>query len=50
VILIMSNSTIDARIGRRGGTLISRNSGAFRTVSEESIVDPQRSSVAPETS
>jgi hypothetical protein len=41
VILFTSNSTIDARIGRRSGTLIIRNSGAFRTIDEGSIVDLQ---------
>ncbi len=40
VILFTSDSTIDARIGRRTGTFI-KNSGAFRTVSEGSIVHLQ---------
>ena len=41
VILFTSDSTIDARIGQRTGRLIIKNSGAFRTVSEGSIVDLQ---------
>lgn len=41
VILFTSNSTIDARIGGRSGTLIIRNSGAFRTIDDGSIVDLQ---------
>ena len=41
VILFTSDSTIDARIGRRTGTLIIKNSGAFRTIDEGSIVDLQ---------
>jgi len=41
VILFTSDSTIDARIGGHRGTLIIKNSGAFRTISEGSIVDLQ---------
>ena len=41
VILFTSDSTIDARIGRRTGTIIIKNSGAFRTIADGSIVDLQ---------
>jgi hypothetical protein len=41
VILFTSDSTIDARVGGRSGTLLIKNSGAFRTIGEGSIVDLQ---------
>lgn len=41
VILFTSNSVIKAQLGRRDGTLIIKNSGAFRTVADGSIVDLQ---------
>jgi hypothetical protein len=41
VILFTSDSTIDARVGHRTGTLIIKNSGAFRTIADGSIVDLQ---------
>jgi hypothetical protein len=41
VILFTSDSVIQARIGHRSGTLIIKNSGAFRTIADGSIVDLQ---------
>jgi hypothetical protein len=41
VILFTSDSVIQARIGHRNGTLIIKNSGAFRTIADGSIVDLQ---------
>jgi hypothetical protein len=41
VLLFTSDSVIEARIGRRSGTLIIKNSGAFRTIADGSIVDLQ---------
>jgi hypothetical protein len=41
VILFTSDSVIEARIGRRSGTLVIKNSGAFRTIADGSIVDLQ---------
>lgn len=41
VILFISDSIIQARIGHRSGTLIIKNSGAFRTIADGSIVDLQ---------
>jgi hypothetical protein len=41
VVLFTSDSSIDARIGKRSGTLTIKNAGAFRTVGEGSIVDVQ---------
>lgn len=41
VLAFTSDSTIDARIGNRSGTLIIKNAGVFRTAGEGSIVDLQ---------
>jgi hypothetical protein len=41
VILFISDSTIQARAGHRKGTLVIKNSGAFRTIADGSIVDLQ---------
>lgn len=41
VVLFISDSRIDARIGGRTGTLLIKNAGAFRTVADGSIVDVQ---------
>jgi hypothetical protein len=41
VILFTSDSTIQARVDNRTGTILIKNSGAFRTIADGSIVDLQ---------